>query len=125
MMSFEYVSNKQICVQDESTSGQGLAHANGTLAVVDPQPPSTPSPDLLGDLLGPLAIEGPPGTAPQSEPSVPSSLEGGSNLDALALAPVEEQTSTVQVSFSSAYLLLSAAYTSLLLTFLLILAANW
>ncbi|XP_041990804.1 AP-2 complex subunit alpha-1-like [Salvia splendens] len=81
---------------DESTSGQGLAHANGTLALVDPQPPSTPSPDLLGDLLGPLAIEGPPGTAPQSDPSVPSSLEGGSNLDALALAPVEEQTSTVQ-----------------------------
>ncbi|XP_041994356.1 AP-2 complex subunit alpha-1-like [Salvia splendens] len=82
---------------DESTSGQGLAHANGTLAVVDPQPrTSTPSPDLLGDLLGPLAIEGPPGTAPQSDPSVHSSLEGGSNLDALALAPVEEQTSTVQ-----------------------------
>ncbi|KAL1557664.1 AP-2 complex subunit alpha-1-like [Salvia divinorum] len=81
---------------DESTSGQGFSHANGTLAVVDPQPPSTPSPDLLGDLLGPSAIEGPPGTAPQSDPSVPSSLEGGSNLDALALAPVEEQTSTVQ-----------------------------
>ena len=111
MISFEYVSNKQICVQDESTSGQGLAHANGTLAVVDPQPPSTPSPDLLGDLLGPLAIEGPPGTAPQSDPSVPSSLEGGSNLDDLALAPVEEQTSTVQVSFSSTYLYVIVIYT--------------
>ncbi|XP_047952946.1 AP-2 complex subunit alpha-2-like [Salvia hispanica] len=67
--SFEYVSNKQICGRTESTSGQGLAMKNGTLAVVDPQPPSTPSPDLLGDLLGPLAIEGPPGTAPQSDPS--------------------------------------------------------
>ncbi|XP_047981291.1 AP-2 complex subunit alpha-1-like [Salvia hispanica] len=81
---------------DESTSGQGLAHENGTVAVVDPQPPSGPSPDLLGDLLGPLAIEGPPGTAPQSDPSVASGLEGGPNQDALALAPVEDQTSTVQ-----------------------------
>ena len=101
MLSFEYVSNKQLHGQDESTSGQGLAHENGTVAVVDPQPPSGPSPDLLGDLLGPLAIEGPPGTAPQSDPSVASGLEGGPNQDALALAPVEDQTSTVQVSLSS------------------------
>lgn len=81
---------------DQSTSGQGLTHENGTLTVVDPQLPSTPSPDLLGDLLGPLAIEGPPGVAPQSDPRVASGLEGGANLDALAIAPVEEQTNTVE-----------------------------
>ncbi|KAH6793588.1 Adaptor protein complex AP-2 [Perilla frutescens var. hirtella] len=81
---------------DQSTSGQGLTHANGTLTVVDPQPSSTPSPDLLGDLLGPLAIEGPPGTAPQSDPRAASGLEGGVNLDALAIAPVEEQTNAVE-----------------------------
>lgn len=66
---------------------------------MDPQPPSTPSPDLLGDLLGPLAIEGPPDTAPESDPRVASGLEGGSDLDALALAPVEDQSNTVQVPF--------------------------
>lgn len=66
---------------------------------MDSQPPSIPSPDLLGDLLGPLAIEGPPGTAPQSDPRVASGLEGDPNVDALALAPVEDQTSAVQVSF--------------------------
>ncbi|KAL8501260.1 hypothetical protein ACS0TY_020710 [Phlomoides rotata] len=75
---------------------QGLTHANGVLTVVDPQPPSTTSPDLLGDLLGPLAIEGPPGAAPQSDPRVSSGLEGGANADALAIAPVEEQSNTVQ-----------------------------
>lgn len=71
---------------------------------MDPQPPSTPSPDLLGDLLEPLAIEGPLGTAPQSDPRVASGLEGGANADALAIAPVEEQMNTVQVSVSSAHL---------------------
>lgn len=89
-------------MQDQSTSGQGPTHTNGTLAVVDSQPPSTPSPDLLGDLLGPLAIEAPPGTAPQSDSTVASGLEGDPNVDALALAPVEDQASAVQVSSSSA-----------------------
>ncbi|KAL6506444.1 hypothetical protein OROGR_024625 [Orobanche gracilis] len=81
---------------DQSTTEQGLTHANGALTVVDPQLPRTPSPDLLGDLLGPLAIEGPPGTAPQFEPRVATGLEVGANDDALALAPVEEQGNPVQ-----------------------------
>lgn len=76
---------------------------------MDPQPPSTPSPDLLGDLLGPLAIEGASGNGPQSEPRVASGLEGGENVDALAIAPVEEHTNTVQVYF---LLLLACAYPS-------------
>ncbi|KAL7115929.1 hypothetical protein ACP275_04G211900 [Erythranthe tilingii] len=81
---------------DPSTAEQGLTHANGALTVVDPQPPSTTSPDLLGDLLGTLAIEGPPGPdiAPQSDPRVASGLEGG--VDALAIATVEDQTNAVQ-----------------------------
>ncbi|KAL8057761.1 hypothetical protein ABFX02_04G204500 [Erythranthe guttata] len=81
---------------DPSTAEQGLTHANGALTIVDPQPPSTTSPDLLGDLLGTLAIEGPPGpvTAPQSDPRVASGLEGG--VDALAIATVEDQTNAVQ-----------------------------
>lgn len=77
-----------------------ITHENGALTVVDPQPPSTSSPDLLGDLLGTLAIEGPADTAPQSVPSTVSGLDVGANADALALAPVEEQGNTVQVSLS-------------------------
>ncbi|PIN00985.1 Vesicle coat complex AP-2, alpha subunit [Handroanthus impetiginosus] len=81
---------------NQSPAEQELTHANGALTVVDPQPPSTSSPDLLGDLLGPLAIEGPAGTAPQSDPRVASGLEGGANGEALAIAPIEEQNNTVQ-----------------------------
>ncbi|GER39721.1 AP-2 complex subunit alpha [Striga asiatica] len=81
---------------DQNSTEQGLTHANGALTVVDPQPPSTPSPDLLGDLLGPLAIEGPLDTAPQSEPRVASGMEIGVNEDALAIAPIEEQANAVQ-----------------------------
>lgn len=59
---------------------------------VDPQPTS---PDLLGDLLGPLAIEGPPGPAAQSEQNV---VDGAPSAgDEAAIVPVEEQTNTVQV----------------------------
>ena len=75
-----------------------MTQANGTLTVVDPQPPE-PSADLLSDLLGPLAIEGPPGSAAQSERNLVPGTEGMPNVeDALAIAPVGEQTNTVQVS---------------------------
>lgn len=64
---------------------------------MDPQPPATTSPDLLGDLLGPLAIEGPPGV-PESEQGLSSGLDGTSNAEeALAIAPVEAQVNDVQV----------------------------
>ncbi|KAF2300727.1 hypothetical protein GH714_015364 [Hevea brasiliensis] len=53
-------------------SGPALTQSNGTLTKVDSQPPS----DLLGDLLGPLAIEGPPGAAVQSEHSAVTEVEG-------------------------------------------------
>jgi hypothetical protein len=75
-----------------------LSQANGTLTTVDPQPASG---DLLGDLLGPLAIEGPPG-AIQSEPNAVSGLEGvPSSADYAAIVPVGEQTNTVQVCSSA------------------------
>ncbi|XP_060169718.1 AP-2 complex subunit alpha-1-like isoform X4 [Lycium barbarum] len=54
---------------DCDSADQREAQSNGTLTVVDPQPPSTSSPDLLGDTIG---------------------------EDALALAPIEEQMNTVQ-----------------------------
>lgn len=67
---------------------------NGTLGKGDSEPPSA---DLLSDLLGPLAIEGPPGTS-QSELDVASVVEDvASSANASALVPVEEQTNSVQV----------------------------
>ncbi|KAI3688133.1 hypothetical protein L1987_81841 [Smallanthus sonchifolius] len=85
---------------DQNVVDQPLTHSNGTLSVVDPQPPAqdhAPAGDILGDLLGPLAIEGPPGVSPQSELNNVPSHEGtlGAN-DALALAPVGDQESTVK-----------------------------
>ncbi|XP_052184926.1 AP-2 complex subunit alpha-1-like isoform X2 [Diospyros lotus] len=82
--------------QDPNTAGQGVTQANGTLSVVDPQPPE-PSADLLGDLFSPLAIEGPPGAAVKSKHNMASGPQGAPNEEEiLALAPVEEQTNPVQ-----------------------------
>ncbi|KAL6967099.1 hypothetical protein U1Q18_032902 [Sarracenia purpurea var. burkii] len=79
---------------DHGSEDQEVTQANGTLTVVDPQPP-----DLLGDLLDPLAIEGPPGAAVQADHNLVPGAEGASNAeDALAIALVGEQTNTVQVS---------------------------
>ncbi|KAJ0476327.1 putative adaptor protein complex AP-2, alpha subunit [Helianthus annuus] len=82
---------------DQNAVDQRSTQSNGTLSVVDPQSVAqdhAPTGDILGDLLSPLAIEGPPGVSPQSELNgVPS--HDGSN-DALALAPVEDQESTVK-----------------------------
>ncbi|XP_031112884.1 AP-2 complex subunit alpha-1-like [Ipomoea triloba] len=84
---------------DNSSADEGVTQANGTLTVVDPQPQpsSTPSPDLLGDLLSPLAIEGPPAGGNQADTNLASDAKGAPMPpEALALAPVEEQTNTVQ-----------------------------
>ncbi|XP_042514191.1 AP-2 complex subunit alpha-1-like [Macadamia integrifolia] len=81
---------------DANAADQELTHANGTLSVVDPQP-GTPSADLLGDLLGPLASEGPPGASVSAQQNVVPGLEGATSAaDALALAPVGIQSSSVQ-----------------------------
>ncbi|KAJ9554732.1 hypothetical protein OSB04_009346 [Centaurea solstitialis] len=92
---------------DHSSVDQPVTQANGTLSVVDPQPPAQdhahvhsaapPSADILGDLLSPLAIEGPPGVSASSEHNSVSGHEGIAGLnDALALAPVEGHEHTVQ-----------------------------
>ncbi|KAG5515677.1 hypothetical protein RHGRI_036653 [Rhododendron griersonianum] len=81
---------------DHSSGDQGATQANGILTVVDPQPPE-PSADLLGDLLSPLAIEGPPGATAQADYNLAPGAEGVSNAEeALAIAPVGEQTNAVQ-----------------------------
>lgn len=85
-----------------------LARSNGSATDLQA---STPSPDLLGDLLSPLAIEGPPASAesernPVSGPAI--------EADALALAPVGDQTNTVQVRHFSAVFLLLVIFRNLL-----------
>lgn len=62
---------------------QQATHTNGIIGEVEPQ-----DADILGDLLSPLAIEGPPGV---------SGIETLNEVDALALAPVGEQENVVKV----------------------------
>ncbi|XWS52919.1 hypothetical protein CRYUN_Cryun11dG0113900 [Craigia yunnanensis] len=83
-----------ISAEDRNSTDQASSQENGTLSKVDPQPPSA---DLLGDLLGPLAIEGPPGATVQSEHNAVSGLEGGPDaVDSSAIVPVEVETNTIQ-----------------------------
>lgn len=65
------------------------------MSIVDPQPPSA---DLLVDLLGPLAIEGPPSSDVQSQPNIVPGFEDAPNaVEATAIVPVGEQANSVQV----------------------------
>lgn len=69
---------------------------------------STPSPDLLGDLLSPLAIEGAPVASVESEQISVTRSEGTSTAgDALALATFGDQTNTVQVRLFFAVLIIN------------------
>jgi len=73
-----------------------MSKENGTVSKVDAEP--TPSPDLLGDLLGPLAIEGPPSAAVVAEQNlVPGGDATPEAIGALALATVGEESNAVQV----------------------------
>ncbi|XWS28631.1 hypothetical protein CRYUN_Cryun25bG0087400 [Craigia yunnanensis] len=82
-----------ISTEDSNSTYQASSQENGTLSKVDPLPPSA---DLLGDLLGPLAIEGPRGATIQSEHNAVSGLEVGPDaVDGSAIVAVEE-TNTVQ-----------------------------
>ncbi|TKY48605.1 AP-2 complex subunit alpha-2 [Spatholobus suberectus] len=76
----------------DDISDQILSQENGTLSKVDSQPPSA---DLLGDLLGPLAIEGPPSSSSHPQPSSNSGLEG-TVIEATAIVPAGEQANSVQ-----------------------------
>lgn len=55
-----------------------------------------PSADLLSDLLGPLAIEGPPSSSIHPQPSTTSGLEE-TVVEANAIVPAGEQANAVQV----------------------------
>lgn len=77
---------------DDISAEQRLSQENGTLNQVDSQ---QPSPDLLGDLLGPLAIEGPPSSSVHPQPSSNPGTEG-TVVDATAIVPVGQEASSVQ-----------------------------
>ena len=57
------------------------------------QPPFA---DLFGDILGPLAIEGPPCSSVHPQPSSNSGLEG-TVIEATAIVPAGELANSVQV----------------------------
>ncbi|XP_010541301.1 PREDICTED: AP-2 complex subunit alpha-2-like isoform X2 [Tarenaya hassleriana] len=75
---------------DNELAAQPHSHPNGTLSKLEPQAPSA---DLLNDLLGPLAIEAPPGGMPTDDDHDTIGAEG--ILDT-AIVPVGEQTHTVE-----------------------------
>ncbi|XP_054815733.1 AP-2 complex subunit alpha-1-like [Prosopis cineraria] len=77
---------------DHESADQRLSLENGTSNKVDSQPPQA---DLLSDLLGPLAIEGPPGSSVPSQPNTNSGLEGTA-VEATAIVPAGEQANSVQ-----------------------------
>ncbi|XP_020235877.1 AP-2 complex subunit alpha-1 [Cajanus cajan] len=77
---------------DDKSADPRLSPENGTLTVVDSQPPSK---DFLGDLLGPLAIEGPPSINVHPQPSSNPGLEG-TVVEATAIVPAGEQANSVQ-----------------------------
>ncbi|KAG4185822.1 hypothetical protein ERO13_A08G003300v2 [Gossypium hirsutum] len=80
--------------EDHYSTELVLSQENGNLSQVDQQPPSA---DPLSDLLGPLAIEGPPGATVQYENSTVSGLESGPDVvDGSAIVPVEVGTNTIQ-----------------------------
>ncbi|CAH2072143.1 unnamed protein product [Thlaspi arvense] len=77
-----------------TVTDRSLSQPNGSLSSIDPQ---TPSADLLSDLLGPLAIEAPPGTV-STEQHGPIGAEGAPDeADGSAIVPLDEQTNTVEV----------------------------
>ncbi|KAL5981948.1 hypothetical protein ACLOJK_016015 [Asimina triloba] len=87
---------------DAGLADQSATQANGTLSKLDAQPVPAPAADLLGDLLGPLAIEGPPGsTASIEQGTVLEKDAGPIASDALALTAVEEQSNTVQIGIKA------------------------
>ncbi|XP_023636452.1 AP-2 complex subunit alpha-2 isoform X4 [Capsella rubella] len=78
---------------DPDSVARSLSQPYGT-SNIDPQ---TPSPDLLSDLLGPLAIEAPPGSV-STEQHGPTRAEGvPDEVDGSAIVPVEEQANSVEL----------------------------
>ncbi|XP_072988397.1 AP-2 complex subunit alpha-2-like [Typha latifolia] len=74
---------------------QGSAKENGTVGTVEPEPIT--SADILGDLLGPLAIEGPSAGAVPAEQNLISGLDATTTAAGpLALATLDDQSSSIQ-----------------------------
>lgn len=82
-------------MQDSASPEHGTTPANG---VISKSVSEAPASDLLVDLLGPLAIEGPPAPAISGEQtSVPGLNATPSAVDALALAILSDPSTGVQV----------------------------
>lgn len=80
---------------EASSQDQEVAKENGTIVKVDAEP--VPSPDLLGDLLGPLAIEGLPSVSVAAEQNIKLGVQATPDIiGALALATVSEESNAVQ-----------------------------
>ncbi|XP_019084751.1 PREDICTED: AP-2 complex subunit alpha-1-like isoform X1 [Camelina sativa] len=80
--------------QDPDSVARSLSQPNGTIGNIDPQ---IPSPDLLSDLLGPLAIEAAP-EAVSTDQHGPIGAEGvPEEVDGSAIVPVEEQTNSTEL----------------------------
>uniref|UniRef100_A0A7N0RHD5 AP-2 complex subunit alpha n=1 Tax=Kalanchoe fedtschenkoi TaxID=63787 RepID=A0A7N0RHD5_KALFE len=81
-------------VEDYNSPYAGSLQPNGVPGEAEHQ--AAPSADLLGDLLSPLAIEGPPNNTTH-EQNLVSGVEGISGLvHTAAIVPVDEPTNTVQ-----------------------------
>ncbi|KAK8615335.1 hypothetical protein V6N13_069110 [Hibiscus sabdariffa] len=78
---------------DHNSTEQAPSQENGNISKVDPRSPSAD----LSDLLGPLAIEGPPAAAVQYEHNADPGLDGGPDaVDGSAIVPVAVETNTIQ-----------------------------
>ncbi|KAF7805668.1 AP-2 complex subunit alpha-1-like [Senna tora] len=77
---------------DDHNSANQISQENGILTEVDSQ---SPAEDLLGDILSPLAIEGPPSSTVHPQPNTYSGLEG-TEAEVRAIVPAEEQANSVQ-----------------------------
>ncbi|RDX61091.1 AP-2 complex subunit alpha-2, partial [Mucuna pruriens] len=78
---------------DNNSTDQCLSQENGTLSEVECQSPPA---DLLGDILGPLALEGPPCSSVHPHPNSNMGLEGAAVKSLSAIIPAGEQANSVQ-----------------------------
>ncbi|MED6136791.1 hypothetical protein PIB30_059074 [Stylosanthes scabra] len=79
-------------MSDDYPADPRLSQEIGALATVNSQPPPA---DILSDLLGPLAIQGPPSSRVHPQPSTTSELEGTA-VEATTIVPARVQANSVQ-----------------------------
>ncbi|MED6152717.1 hypothetical protein PIB30_094691, partial [Stylosanthes scabra] len=88
---------KMPSMSDDYPADPRLSQEVGALATVNYQPPPA---DILSDLLGPLAIEGPPISRVHPQPSTTSELEGTA-VEATAIVPARVQANSVQIGIKA------------------------